>query len=246
MNNKIEQIKNLLDEVEHEIQLNKNSSIMEDFTLFELPEIVSEIIDYLQPLLHPYESAIYWYLFNNSIIKTGNNLIRVSTRGLGEPKTVIKSSSGQSEGLSYASVQNALAGLEEKGAIKKAGDTNREGTLYQIYIPEEIELCKIFMQEKAIVEPLKIDEKNEKDYYNIKENRYKIFERDGYKCHYCSKMLTRYSATLDHILPVSKGGDNSYDNLITACLHCNSQRTNKDVMEAIIKGEKIITISGNQ
>lgn len=93
------------------------------------------------------------------------------------------------------------------------------------------------MQEKAIVIPIEIDEKKEKDFYNVKENRYKIFERDGYKCHYCSKVLTKYSATLDHILPVSKGGDNAYDNLITACLHCNSQRTNKDVMEAIIKGE---------
>lgn len=164
-------------------------------------------------------------------------MIRISTRGLGEAKTVIKSSSGQSEGLSYSSVQNALSGLEGKGAIRKVGDTNREGTLYQVYIPEEIELCKSFMQEKAIVIPIEIDEKKEKDFYNVKENRYKIFERDGYKCHYCSKVLTKYSATLDHILPVSKGGDNAYDNLITACLHCNSQRTNKDVMEAIIKGE---------
>lgn len=236
MKETIAKIKILLNELENTLP-ETNSDIMNEFSFLELPEIVSNIIDYLQPLLHPYQAAIYWYMFNNSIIKTGNNLIRISTKGLGKPKTVIKSSSGKSEGLSYSSVQEALLGLEEKGAIKKVGDTNRDGSLYQIYLPEEIEICKNLMQEKAQTEPIAIDEKKEKDFYNIRENRYKIFERDGYKCHYCGKQLTRYSATLDHILPVSKNGDNSYENLITSCLHCNSQRTNKDVMEAIIKGE---------
>jgi len=230
----IDKIKELLIELENTVPQNE-TSIMKDFSFLELPEIVSNIIDYLQSLLHPYQAAIYWYMFNNSIIKMGKNLLRISTRGLGKPKTVIKSSSGQSEGLSYSSVQEAISGLEKMGAIKKVGDTNREGTLYQILLPEEIEVCKEFMQEKAKIESIPINEKKEKDFYNIKENRYKIFERDSYKCHYCGKQLTRYSATLDHIQPVSKGGDNSYDNLITSCLHCNSKRTNKDVMDAIIK-----------
>ncbi|MDE2118063.1 MAG: HNH endonuclease, partial [Betaproteobacteria bacterium] len=68
---------------------------------------------------------------------------------------------------------------------------------------------------------------------NVSENRYKVFERDGYKCHYCGKQLTRFSATLDHIQPVSKGGDNSFENLVTACLHCNAERGNKPVMDFV-------------
>ncbi|MGH8504837.1 MAG: HNH endonuclease, partial [Stenotrophobium sp.] len=43
-----------------------------------------------------------------------------------------------------------------------------------------------------------------------------------------------FTATLDHIQPVSKGGDNSLHNLTTACLHCNSRRGSRPVMEAII------------
>lgn len=65
------------------------------------------------------------------------------------------------------------------------------------------------------------------DYYNVRENRHQIFERDGYKYAYCSKQLTRFTATLDHIKPVSEGGDNSYDNVTTACLACNSEKTGK-------------------
>ena len=234
MNEKIEKIKEILDEIENDQNLDTEKSFKESFELFELPEIVTSIVDFLQPLLLPYESAIYWYLFRHSIINSGENLIRVSTRGLGKPKTVLTSSSGQSEGLSYGSVQKALSGLVDKGALKKVGDTNRDGTLYQIFLPEEIEICQQRMKEIQIDEMPKVDPKKEADYYNIKENRYKVFERDSYKCHYCKKQLTRFSATLDHIQPVSEGGDNSFDNLVTACLHCNSKRGAKPVMEAII------------
>jgi hypothetical protein len=47
-------------------------------------------------------------MFRRSIISTGENFVRVSTRGLGKPRTVIQSSSGQSEGLGYHGVQAAL------------------------------------------------------------------------------------------------------------------------------------------
>ena len=224
MKNEILKIKELLDKIEYDNKQEIEQSFQNSFELFELPSIVQSIVDYLQPLLYPYESAIYWYMFRHSIIRNGDNHIRISTRGRGKPKTVIKSSSGQSEGLSYGGVQNALMGLEKKGAIKKVGDTNGEGTLYQIFLPEEIDLCLEKMKEVVIEELPKVDPKKEADYYNVKENRVKIFERDNYKCYKCGKQLTRFSATLDHIVPVSENGDNSFDNLATCCLHCNSSR----------------------
>ena len=234
MKDELKQIRDLLDKIENLQSENSEKTFKESFELFELPDIVASVIDFLQPLLLPYEAAIYWYMFRRSIISTGENYVRVSTRGLGKARTVIQSSSGQSESLSYHGVQAALNGLENKGVIKKVGDTNRDGTLYQIFLPDEIEICQQRMKEIQIEEMPKIDPKKEADYYNIKENRYKVFERDGYKCHYCDKQLTRFSATLDHIQPVSEGGDNSFDNLVTACLHCNSKRGAKPVMEAII------------
>jgi len=233
MKKEILQKRELLDKMENNQAKEIEPSFKESFELFELPEIIQSIVDYLQPILLPYESSIYWYMFRHSIIRNGDNHIRVSTRGLGKPKTVIKSSSGQSEGLSYKGVQDALAGLENKGVIKKVGDTNREGTLYQIFLPEEIELCTQRMKEIIIEELPQVDPKKEADYYNVKENRLKIFERDKYLCYKCGKQLTRFSATLDHIQPVSEGGDNSYDNLVTACLHCNSKRGAKPIMDSL-------------
>ena len=91
------------------------------------------------------------------------------------------------------------------------------------------------MKKKAAEQkhPKPVDSVLEVDYYNIADNRLKIFERDEFKCKYCGKQLTRFSATLDHIQPISKGGTNSIDNLITACLQCNSSRGNRPVMEAL-------------
>ena len=80
-----------------------------------------------------------------------------------------------------------------------------------------------------------IDARRELDFYNIKENRLKVFERDEYRCHYCKKQLTRFSATLDHIQPVSQGGDNSFDNLVTACLQHNSERAAKPLMDYLLR-----------
>ncbi len=233
MEKEIQKIRELLTTIETQADKEVEESFKQSFELFELPEIVSSIVDYLQPLLFPYEAAIYWHMFRHSILENGDVYVRTSVRGLG--KKVITSSSGQSNNLSYGAVQDALTGLENKGVVAKAGDTNREGTLYRIYLPEEIKICQDRMTMLQREQIPQIDPRKELDFYNIKENRLKIFERDGYKCHYCKKQLTRFSATLDHIQPISEGGDNSYENLVTACLHCNSQRGSKPVMDAILK-----------
>ncbi len=104
-------------------------------------------------------------------------------------------------------------------------------------IPEEIEECRKLMQKAEKKEHAAVDEKKEADFYNIRENRTKIYERDEYKCHYCAKQLTRFTATLDHITPVVEGGDNGYENLITACLGCNSRKNKKPVGDFLAEQE---------
>jgi 5-methylcytosine-specific restriction endonuclease McrA len=45
-----------------------------------------------------------------------------------------------------------------------------------------------------------------------------VFERDAYACGYCG---TREDLQVDHLIPLSRGGSNGFDNLITACVSCN-------------------------
>jgi HNH endonuclease len=234
MKDQIKKIRELLDELESSKQ-SEEPSFKESFQLFELPEIVGSIVDYLQPNLRPYEAAIYWHLFRHSIVATGDVFVRASVRGM--QKGIISSMRSGREGnpLSYGAVQDSLTGLVNKGAISTAGDTNNEGTLYRVHLPEEVALCREAMSKAQQETPPQVDTKREVDFYNIKENRLKLFERDKYLCHHCGKQLTRFSATLDHLQPVSEGGDNSYGNLITACLQCNSQRGSQPLMDFLTR-----------
>lgn len=234
----VDEIRKLLDLLEIQLSgtVDEEQRALRNIDALELPELVKAVLDFLQPLLLPYEAAIYWHLLRHSIFQRGTQYVRVSTRGL--QSGVVLSSSGQSSDLSLGSVRTALQGLVSKGAIIAAGDTNRDGTLYKICLPEEISLCQEQMHSAVTKDTKPIDEAVELDHYNVSENRQKIFERDSFKCYYCQKQLTRFSATIDHIEPVSRGGDNSFDNLITACLHCNSRRGNRPVMDAIIDGVK--------
>lgn len=230
MKDKIEQIKLLLSEIENSTGDDDSQQFTKNYSALELPSIVSSVVDFLHPFLTPYEIAVYWYLFNQSIVKTGEQYARASTRGM---SAIAKSASGKSDDLSYGVIKKTIDAMKDKEVLSVAGDTNRDGTLYKIAIPDEIPMCKELMSQKAKSEVAAINTKKELDFYNVAENRKAVFERDGYKCHYCGKQLTRFSATLDHIQPVSKGGDNSFENLITACLHCNAERGNKPVMDFI-------------
>lgn len=71
---------------------------------------------------------------------------------------------------------------------------------------------------------------------NISERlRFKIFRRDGFICQYCGRVAVEMELSIDHIIPVSKGGTSDFDNLITACLNCNRGKFTENVPEKEIK-----------
>jgi len=51
--------------------------------------------------------------------------------------------------------------------------------------------------------------------------------RDRYTCQYCGRARKSYDLTLDHVVPRSLGGDNCWENLVTACRRCNIKKGNR-------------------
>ena len=51
-----------------------------------------------------------------------------------------------------------------------------------------------------------------------------IFERDRWTCHLCGKKVHKSKATLDHIVPLSKGGDHTVTNVALAHRRCNNKK----------------------
>lgn len=60
---------------------------------------------------------------------------------------------------------------------------------------------------------------------NIVLSRKNILKRDSHTCQYCS--ISSVPMTIDHIIPKQKGGEDSWYNLVAACVSCNTQKGNK-------------------
>jgi len=218
MNERIEQIRQLL----RELEVEPGSANAGDggFSALELPVIIQEIVDDLQPILTAYDAAFYWFLFRHSIAKDGNPHLRVSNRSLRRAVVMSSYSNAAKNNISVGKVQDTLRALEEIGAIRKEGDPNRQGTLYRVMIPDEIKACREFRAKRISEEP-KLFPNADGD--PLREKRVKVFERDGYACRSCGKQLTRFTATVDFVEPLASGGDESVENLVTACADCNTR-----------------------
>ena len=70
-------------------------------------------------------------------------------------------------------------------------------------------------------------------YKKVILSRKNILRRDNYKCAYCGR--SDLMLTVDHIIPKAKGGNDSWENLITACTKCNNIKGDRTPDEANMK-----------
>lgn len=59
-----------------------------------------------------------------------------------------------------------------------------------------------------------------------KKVRFETFKRDLFCCQYCGRKPPSVALEVDHITPVTKGGKNNVDNLLTSCFDCNRGKSN--------------------
>eukprot|EP01018_Ginkgo_biloba_P024342 Gb_01794 [translate_table: standard] len=84
----------------------------------------------------------------------------------------------------------------------------------------------------AVLRVAKLVHVTQRRRFKAQLSRKNIYNRDLFTCQYCG---ARDNLTLDHILPVSHGGEWSWENLVTACFECNSRKGNKTLEEADMK-----------
>lgn len=58
-------------------------------------------------------------------------------------------------------------------------------------------------------------------------NRKNIFLRDDFRCGYCGEVFSSRDLTFDHVIPQSRGGPTNFENIISACMPCNTAKGNK-------------------
>lgn len=62
-----------------------------------------------------------------------------------------------------------------------------------------------------------------------KGQRFRIFNRDGFRCRYCGTTSAHAALVVDHVIPVKKGGTNDDANLLTSCQPCNAGKAARSI-----------------
>lgn len=71
---------------------------------------------------------------------------------------------------------------------------------------------------------------------NIRPSRDMIYRRDKHKCQYCGSTK---GLTIDHVIPKSKGGGDTWENLVVACSKCNTKKGDKYLEQTGMQLQKI-------
>ncbi|MCH8123567.1 MAG: HNH endonuclease [Bacteroidetes bacterium] len=69
-------------------------------------------------------------------------------------------------------------------------------------------------------------------YKKIMITRKNVLRRDRHRCQYCN---SKNQLTVDHVVPKSRGGKDTWENLVTACIPCNNRKGNRTPSEAAMK-----------
>lgn len=65
-----------------------------------------------------------------------------------------------------------------------------------------------------------------------KYSRLSIFKRDSFQCQYCGVQPGTANLNIDHVVPRAQGGKTTWENVVAACIPCNSRKGNKTPWQA--------------
>jgi 5-methylcytosine-specific restriction endonuclease McrA len=66
-------------------------------------------------------------------------------------------------------------------------------------------------------------------------NRRNIFARDENRCQYCGRSFATNELSIDHVVPLSRGGRSTWGNVVCACTRCNKRKGGRTPPEARMK-----------
>ena len=122
------------------------------------------------------------------------------------------------EPLSIISVQRAIVLLlKEKAELIECAEERLHAAYTSLPVPLVIRLVYYVRIPRPIA---------------LAPSRRSIMIRDNYTCQYCGATPPRATLTLDHVLPRSRGGQTTWDNIVTACRSCNVRKGDRTPEEA--------------
>jgi 5-methylcytosine-specific restriction endonuclease McrA len=126
--------------------------------------------------------------------------------------------------LSTGPARDAVRKLVEHGALRLV-QRSKAGYVVEVHLPEEIRAARPDSIEANGAERApRADNIEEMDFMQNRVLRQTIHARDGARCFYCLRHVTPAVKCLDHVVPRTELGRNSYRNLVSCCLECNTNK----------------------
>jgi hypothetical protein len=138
-------------------------------------------------------------------------------------------------GLSCKFTRDTVRRLIARGVLHLVECNCRAQHVVRLRLPLEVKgVCaaKIAAHQPAPA-PRAAVNLEEADFLEKQVLRQAIHEREGGRCFYCSRRITHHRRCLDHVVPRAKLGQNSYRNLVSCCLDCNSQKGERSAEEFV-------------
>jgi 5-methylcytosine-specific restriction endonuclease McrA len=122
------------------------------------------------------------------------------------------------EPISVVSTRRAvILLLKEKAELIEAAEAELRAENFTIRMPLVIRLVYF------VRIPYKV---------SLPVTRRTVLARDRYTCQYCGRQPARKDLTVDHVLPRSRGGRTTWENVVAACQRCNGHKGNRTPEEA--------------
>ena len=103
--------------------------------------------------------------------------------------------------------EQVLWSLGDKGLVLRGG-YNRQGVQSRLVVPPIIATDGEVFFRRAVP----------------KLNNAILFRRDNFRCLYCAQEFKARDLTRDHVIPRSQNGNNTWQNIVTACRRCNHRK----------------------
>jgi 5-methylcytosine-specific restriction endonuclease McrA len=136
-------------------------------------------------------------------------------------------------GLCRKTVRESVRRLIARGVLHLIERNSQAGYVVRVRLPEElraVRAARIAANRPALPprSPLSIEDT---DFLQTQPLRRAIHKREGGHCFYCLRRLNHRRRCLDHVVPRAHSGSNSYRNLVSCCLDCNSQKGEQSAEE---------------
>jgi 5-methylcytosine-specific restriction endonuclease McrA len=184
------------------------------------------------------EHTVYAHLLRHSRLE-GKLRLRFSIRWL-----------SRNIRLSTGSVRAGVRHLVAQGALRLV-QRSKLGHVVEVRLPDEIRPVRLNRIEiRAAAKEEAADARaavnlEEADFLQDRTLRKAIHAREGGQCFYCLRQTTPTVQCLDHVVPRAKLGGNSYRNLVSSCIECNSQKGERpagDFLRGLYRERRLTTV----